>query len=130
MQIQLETSDNITIQSYGDDHITIENTEYKQSVIVSAQTIIPHWSIQSIQSLTESSVEPFLELKPDVIIIGHQGSMASFPLSIAAYLSSKRIGIECMSIGAACRTFNVLVSEQRAVVAGFIFTDSALFHVK
>lgn len=125
MHIQLETSNTLTIQSYGDDYVTIKNTDYKQSVIVSAQTILPHWPIQSVQSLTESSLEPFLELKPDVIILGHQGPMSSFPMSIAAYLSSKRIGIECMTIGAACRTFNVLISEQRIVVAGFIFNEQA-----
>ena len=39
-------------------------------------------------------------------------------------LSQQRIGIECMSIGAACRTYNILLSEHRAVVAGFIFKNS------
>lgn len=124
MHIQLETSNAITIQSYGDDYITVNNTNYKQSIIISAQLIIPQWSIHSLQDLNESSLEPLLELKPDVIILGHQGPMSPVPIKIAAYLSSKRMGIECMSIGSACRTFNVLISEQRMVVAGFIFNPS------
>ncbi|HAU0934786.1 TPA: hypothetical protein JBH70_12550, partial [Legionella pneumophila] len=55
------------------------------------------------------------------IIIGHLQTGKTLPVTLISQLSQKRIGIECMSIGAACRTYNVLLSEHRAVVAGFIF---------
>ena len=44
-------------------------------------------------------------------------------MPVMHYLSKQRIGIECMSIGAASRTFNVLLGEGRRVVAGIIFPD-------
>ena len=45
------------------------------------------------------------------------------PMALIEYLANQRIGIEIMSIGAASRTFNVLLSEQRAVVLGIVLAS-------
>ena len=77
--------------------------------------------MKTIKELNEKSLEPLLTLEPVIIIIGHQQPGIYVPMSVMQYLSKQRIGIECMSIGAACRTFNVLLNEQRNVVIGVIF---------
>ena len=122
MHIQLETPDNNTIRSYTDEEITVGATVYKMSIIVSRQRIISPWVIHSIVELNETRLEPILSLKPEIIIIGHQQLGMQIPVELMHNLSKQRVGIESMSIGAACRTFNVLLSEQRHVVAGIIFT--------
>ena len=124
MHIQLETPHASTIQSYSDNDIIIDRKNYNQSVIVSSHVIIPAWPIQSIESLSESLLEPIIELNPELIILGHSGPIQPLPEKLIAFLSSKRIGLESMSIGSACRTFNVLISEQRRVVAGLILKHS------
>ena len=121
MHIQLETPDKNTILSYTDEQVTVEAVVYQGSVIIGRHSIIFPWPIHSVIELTEASLEPMLHLKPEIIIIGHQQPSVYLPMSIMQYLSKFRIGIECMSIGAACRTFNVLLSEQRNVIAGIIF---------
>lgn len=63
-----------------------------------------------------------MQVKPEIIIIGHENPGKFPPMEFMSHLSQLQIGMECMSIGAACRTYNVLLSENRAVVAGFIMS--------
>lgn len=121
MQIHLEASDQHTIRSYGDSQINVNNTVYNDSLIISRQNIISPWPVHSVLDLTEDLLTPILELQPEVIIIGHNQPNAQIPIMLVQFLAKQRIGIECMSIGAASRTFNVLLGELRAVVAGMVF---------
>lgn len=122
MQIHREALDKHTIRAYGDGCITINQITYATSLIVSRETLITPWPIQSVQAMTQDLLEPMLALKPEVIIIGHQEEDVQIPLYWVSYLANLRIGVECMSIGSASRTFNVLLSEQRNVVLGVILS--------
>ena len=121
MQIQRESPENHTIRSYTETQITVGTQNYQDSVLICKNTIIFPWEIHSIQDLNEHHLTPILELKPDILLIGHQAVGTLPPLPMLQFLSQLRLGLECMSIGAAGRTFNVLLSEDRQVVVGFIF---------
>lgn len=123
MHIQLEAHDNNSIRSYTNAEITVNNQVYKQSVIIGKNEIIADWPIHSVSELTLYNLESLLQLDPEIILIGHQESGIYVPMPIKEYLSQRRIGIECMSLGAACRTFNVLLSEHRKVVVAIIFKE-------
>ncbi|CDZ79217.1 hypothetical protein BN59_03535 [Legionella massiliensis] len=120
MHINLEAADQNSIQAYSDEGIKVGSSTYQSSLIISTHEIISEWPISSIQELDEESLEPLLRYQPKIIIIGHkqQGKFAPQPTILA--LAKRRIGLETMSIGAACRTFNVLLNEQREVVIGLI----------
>jgi uncharacterized protein len=121
MHINLETSENHTIQAYSDHQIQINFIIYKQSLIVSKEQLIADLTIKDIQELDEHYLQQLMKCNPEVIIIGHKNT-GKFPsMNIMSQLSQKRIGIECMPLGAACRTYNILLNEGRAVVGGFIF---------
>lgn len=120
MHLNLETPDQHTIQSYGVSEIKINNVIYTQSIVVCRQQILTDWPIKSIKELNNAFMDLLLAQKPEIIIIGHQEPGKFAPIATMEYLSQKRIGFECMSLGAACRTYNVLLDEQRAVVFGVI----------
>ncbi|MFT4058281.1 MAG: Mth938-like domain-containing protein [Legionella sp.] len=120
MHIHLETAENHAIQAYSDHQIQINSVVYEQSLIVSKEEIFTELTIKNIQNIDENYLQQLLQLKPEVIIIGHKNTGKFPPMSIIEQLAQQHIGIECMSIGAACRTYNVLLSEDRCVVAGFI----------
>lgn len=122
MHINLEAADNNAVQAYTEHQIQINSIIYERSLIVSKEEIISDLTILSIQEINEHYLQQIMSFHPEVIIIGHEQSGKFPPMSIISQLSQQRIGIECMSIGAACRTYNVLLSEERAVVAGFIFS--------
>ncbi|CEK10699.1 MTH938/NDUFAF3 family protein [Legionella hackeliae] len=121
MHINLEANDKHTIQAYSEKMLQIDSAVYNQSLIVSSHEIITDWAIKTINDLNEDTLWPLLKYQPKIILLGHnqQGRFAS-PL-LVDMLAKKGIGLECMSIGAACRTFNVLLSEQREITLGIIF---------
>ena len=120
MDICLESTEPNSIKSYDDKSITIGSVNYQNSLIVRKDDIQTNWQVKSILELSEESIQPLLITNPEIIIIGHNQLNTIIPMPILAYLSKKRIGIESMSLGAACRTFNVLLNEQRSVVFGVV----------
>lgn len=122
MHLSREQNNTHTIQAYSETGIKVNDELYYKSIIISPNKIITQWPIHAIHDLNETLMKPILELHPEIIIIGHNQSCQKIPLFILNALSQKGIGFECMSIGAACRTFNVLLSEQRTVTIGLIFS--------
>lgn len=120
MHINLELAEKHAIQAYSDSSIQINSINYERSLIVSRTEIITNVIINCIEELNNEFLQLLTQFNPEVVIIGHTKT-GKFPsLSVMRDLAEQRIGMECMSIGAACRTYNVLLGEHRNVVAGFI----------
>lgn len=126
MQIQFETAETFAIQSYSQSKVTINEGIYEHSLIVSKEGILTDWPIKSIMELENKKIELLLtalgDKLPEIIIVGHENLGAFAPNTSRELFMKKQIGFESMSIGAACRTYNVLLSESRRVVMGLIFT--------
>lgn len=120
MHINLEATDKHSVQAYTEKEIKVNSLIYTHSLIISKQEVISNWPISSIRELNEDTLKPLLHSHPKIIIIGHQQIGQFAPELIRLDLGKHRIGFETMSIGAACRTFNVLLGEQREVVIGLI----------
>ena len=107
------------IRAYEPGEIRITERVIRTNCIVTADSLL-EWSVQSIAALTPADLEPLLAMKPEIVILG-SGATQVFPEpAIMGALLSRGIGCEVMNTGAACRTYNVLVSEDRKVAAGLI----------
>jgi len=90
------------------------------SFILSANQLIESWAVSEAAPLQAGDLEPLLALDPELIIVG-TGARLQFPApAVQAHALSRGIGIEFMDNAAAARTFNLLASESRRVVAGFV----------
>lgn len=123
MHINIEAAEKNAVQAYDDHQVQINSIVYEGSLIVSREEIITDLTIKDIQEIDEHYLKLLTQFKSEVIIIGHENAGKFPPMHILSELSRQRIGMECMSIGAACRTYNVLLGENRAVIAGFIFSN-------
>ncbi len=121
MQIQLEAHETHTIQAYNQNEIKVNHHTYQTSFIVSRDTLITPWDIKNAADLTLDLFQPILGLNPEIIILGTHTPDLLRRLDAVLMLQEKQIGTECMTIDAACRTFNILLGEHRRVVAGFIW---------
>lgn len=122
MEIHLEQRSQHSIQAYSEIEIQVNSIRYKRNIIVSRHKIIEEWPLDSIQALTPLTLKPLTDLHPEIILLGHGSPGTHAPIGIMQLLSERRIGLESMSIGAACRTYNVLLNEERAVVLGLILS--------
>jgi len=111
------TSNVNVIRGYGRGEIRINDQLYQQALIVSASTIQPEPALIEVGGLTHEQAAYILGLKPEVVLLG-TGQRQIFPnAAFGARFLQAGVGFEVMDTGAACRTFNVLVGEQRQVVA-------------
>lgn len=119
MKFSEETNANQNnITRYGEGFIEIKGKKIDTSVIISRETFITSWQPQSFGELSPEHCLLLVENKPDVILLG-TGKTQQFPEhEILKLFAQHQIGIEVMDTSAACRTFNILLSEDRNVVAG------------
>lgn len=105
------------VTGYGPGEIRIGETVLHNSCIVTAQQLIPDFPPQTLGELNVADLERVFPLDPEIVVIG-TGPHQRFPdPSLMGAVLSRGIGCEVMDLGAACRTYNVLVSEDRRAVA-------------
>jgi uncharacterized protein len=105
------------IRSYGNGELRIGSHSYRGAVIVSADTLLPHPELQSVEQLVTVDPAAILALDPELVLLG-TGETQVFPApEFQARFLSMGVGFEAMNTGAACRTYNVLIAEQRRAVA-------------
>ncbi len=109
-----------SIARYADDGILINGTTYSDSLIVSAERIVSPWAHGDVAELTEAILAPALEQAPATLIVGCGRAQAFLPPELLTVLARSGTGVEVMTTDAACRTYNVLVSEHRDVVAALM----------
>ncbi len=115
-------SNRYSIQAYEQGQITVNDRIYTESLVLSPDSIIEAWPVNSVSQLETSQLQCILDLKPDVILLG-TGEKQIFPdIQILGFFAQQGFGIEVMNTGALCRTYNILVAEDRHVVAAFILS--------
>jgi uncharacterized protein len=110
---------------YHDNEIEINQQRYSTNLIVLANTLMTDWGATPTQALvfdhlTEENFEVILDLKPEVVLLGTGKTHRFLTPKIYAKLTQQGIALECMSTAAACRTYNILMSEGRKVAAMLI----------
>jgi uncharacterized protein len=108
------------IRSVDEQGIRVGESRYTRSLIISADHLIDDWPVQTVDSLTEESLKPILNLAPEILLIGTGLKQVFLEPQMTVFLYQQEIGVEVMTTDAACRTFNVLVSEERSVVAALM----------
>ena len=109
------------IEGYRPGHFLVSGAEYSGSIIVLPERTLT-WDKATATDLALEDLTPVLEVEPpiDVLLIGCGARMAMLPRSLREELRQAGIGADIMDTGAACRTYNVLVSEDRRVAAALI----------
>jgi uncharacterized protein len=108
------------VTAYGDDYVTVSGVRYTESIVVLPDRVAP-WSAASFACLAAEHFSALAELGAEIVLLG-TGPRQRFPHPrLAAPLVNARIGLEVMSLPAACRTYNILVAEERKVAAALLF---------
>jgi uncharacterized protein len=117
MQLTRDSSTQHFIRAWEPGRVRIAERWVAGHVIVSAEQIVESWTTAAPTALTVEDLAPALAFAPTILLLG-TGTDRSLPdVELMAALAERRVGLEIMSTPAACRTFNVLLQEQRRVVA-------------
>jgi uncharacterized protein len=111
------------ISAYGEGWVKVNQDILQTSFLVSPQTLVTDWQPRNIHELEPAHLEPLFAIGADIILIG-TGITQHFPSpAIWKALVQHGIGFEIMTTDAACRTYNVLLSEARRVAAAFLLAQ-------
>ena len=115
--------DHTYVRSVSEKGIRIADEVYTGAVILTPDGVFTDWPVATFRDLTEETLATAMALEPEVLLIGTGRSQAFLAPELAMSLYRKQIGFEVMTTEAACRTFNILVSEARKVVAAVLPPD-------
>ena len=108
-----------TLAGHGRGFILVNQERYHTPLLLSPSRIHPDW-VKDFSSLDIVHFETILDLKPELVLFGSGNVFRFPPLPLTQPLIDHGIGLEVMDTAAACRTYTVLASEGRQVVAALI----------
>ena len=115
-----EQSSQPMVTSYDASHVAINRERHESSLIVTPEQVVKGWASAGFDGLSEADFAQILTLSPALVIIG-TGARQRFPRpALLRPLIDARIGYEIMDTGSACRTYNILAAEGRAVAAALL----------
>lgn len=107
------------IERYGAGRFRVSGQVYESSVLVTAAVTLS-WSVERFEDLTLESLEPLLGSDLDLLLLGCGPRLQLVPKPLRQAVRERGLVIEPMDTGAAARTFNVLMAEERRVGAALI----------
>lgn len=109
------------IQGYDAGGFRIAGIPHAGSVLVLPEQTLP-WPVRSPEQITAESLAPVRAAAPavEILVLGCGARFVMIPAELRASLKAAGIVVEAMDTGAACRTFNLLLVEDRRVAAALI----------
>jgi uncharacterized protein len=105
---------------YGDGYVLVNAEKFERSVIVLPDRPVSPWGVSSIENLTQEDITALAALGVEILLLG-TGKSQRFPHPrVLQSLREARVGVEVMDSPAACRTYNILLGEERNVAAAII----------
>ncbi len=118
-------NDRQVVQGYGLGSFRVSDREWMGAVIVFPTRTVS-WDAPGLDGLTLSLFDPVRDATDpaiELLLIGTGRKMALLPAKLRADLRALGFAIETMDTGAACRTYNVLIGEERHVAAALLPVD-------
>jgi uncharacterized protein len=114
----------LSITSYDAGHIAVNGRRLTRSFLLTPQRLIEDWPPASFDSLSEADLLAVARLDCPIVLLG-TGARQRFPApALMRHLIERRVGVEVMDSHAACRTYNILMTEGREVAAALIVENA------
>jgi uncharacterized protein len=108
------------ITGYGPGWVRINETHHTTSLILMPDRLLTGWPVAGFEELSAVALQTVLDLQPEILLLG-TGARLRFPAAaLLQPLVDAHIAHEVMDTAAACRTYNILMAEGRAVAAALI----------
>jgi len=118
MKVDFDTAPGVlTVRAYGAGWIQVGDRRIEQPCVVSAQRVATDILPPRASEITAQHLELLQGFGADIIILGTGSRQHFIDHALIGHLAAQGIGLEIMDTGAACRSYNVLAGEERAVIA-------------
>jgi len=116
----LIAADRQVIDSYGSGSFRVSGVAHEGAIIVCPDATLP-WAVTRMEDVTAASLAPLVARGGvEILLVGCGRRAALLPKELRARLKDAGIVADAMDTGAACRTYNVLLAEDRRVAAALL----------
>ena len=108
------------ITGYGEGYVMVNRQRFERSLVVLPDRILLDWPPNRFDDLVPEHLAALAGLDREIILLG-TGARQRFPRpEIMQSLIRSGVGVEVMDVQAACRTYNILLAEDRRVAAALL----------
>ncbi len=108
------------ITAYQPGQITVNGKIYNNGIIVTTETLTENNFVEDVSNITVEHVSRLCQAEPEIIIIGTGEKQQFLDRSLLKEAAKHQLSLDVMNTQAACRTFTVLATEGRRVIAALI----------
>lgn len=105
---------------HGEGYVAVNGQRYTQSLVVTPDVIHDVWRVNTFAEINAEHMRFLLGLTPEIVILGTGAAQRFPPPMLLRDFAAAQIGVEVMATPAACRTYNILLAEGRAVLAAVL----------
>ncbi len=120
MKLHLQAPSSNIVTGSGPGWVRVGQTEYRSNIVLLPDAIIEGWAPKGFDALLESDFASLLAYRPEMVLLGTGARQQFVHPRLLQALAAARVGVETMDTRAACRTFNILVAEDRRVAAALV----------
>lgn len=106
--------------AHGPGYVTVSGERHEKPIVVIPEQVLSDWPARTFATLNEAHFEYFLILQPQIVLLGSGPEHRFAHPQLYRALTDAGIGVEFMSTPAACRTYNILMGEDRKVAVGIL----------
>lgn len=126
MKFSLDDSTRLNlVRGYAAGEVRIGGMVHRCSLIVAGDTLVTDWPVRDAALLDVPDLGAIEALAPEVVLLGTGERQVFPPPRLFAHFAGRGIGFEVMDNAAACRTYNVLVTEGRRAVCALILSAAS-----
>jgi uncharacterized protein len=115
----------LAVTACGDDHVAVNGIPHFRSLLLRPDRLDAAWGPASVESLDPVHLAALAATDCDVLLLGTGKRQRFPPMQLLRPVYESGRSIEIMDTPAACRTYNILVAEGRAVAAALIVEAAA-----
>jgi uncharacterized protein len=120
MKLHLQAPSSNIVTGSGPGWVRVGQKEYRSNIVLLPDAIVEGWAPNGFAALQESDFASLLAYEPEMVLLGTGARQQFVHPRLLQALAAARVGVETMDTRAACRTFNILVAEDRRVAAALV----------
>jgi uncharacterized protein len=105
------------VRSYSSSEVRVGDRVLGRALLVGPRVLMEDFAARHPAQLTEADVQRMADCAPELAIIGWAGGQTFLSPAQRRWFAERALPVGIMELGAACRTYNVLVSDGRQPVA-------------
>ena len=116
--------DRLLVDGQGGGGFEVGGARHRGSILILQDRVLS-WPVAATSEIDEAALQPVLEASGalEILLIGSGDRIVLLAPGLRQALRDHVLGVDVMATPAACRTFNVMVMEQRAVAAALIAVE-------